>query len=276
MEYLKPVSRKELHLLLKKKGKNLRLLAGGTDLLVRIRHGKESPALIVDLKGIRGFDKISSNKKFISIGPCVTLQAIAEHDEIRRNFPALAEASRSVGSWQIRNRAPLAGNICNASPAADTLPVLVLYDARVKLSHSGRRRILSMKRFLTGPGKSALRPDEYLSEIRLPLPGEKRVLFEKFSRRKGLDLSTVSLAAGIFGRRNRVRLAIGACAPIVKRQTEAEDFLNEHGLQDKDLELACSLLQLSPITDLRGKAAFRRHIAARLVVATMKKLREDR
>ncbi|MDD2717593.1 MAG: xanthine dehydrogenase family protein subunit M [Candidatus Wallbacteria bacterium] len=262
-DYLRPQTLSELNGILNKNHKNAYLYAGGTDLLVKIRHQTISPDLIIDLKGVREFQGIKKDKVSITIGSAVTLSEVAESKLLQEHYPSLCEACLNVGSTQIRNRGTLAGNLCNASPAADTVPPLLIFDAKVNLVTPKGKRTVSIHEFTTGVGKTILAKNEVLASISLPYPGEKRTVFLKNSRRKALDLSTVCLAAGIFTRskKKEIRVAVGACAPITQRARKAEDYLNHNAITSETIDQASHLLPLKPISDLRGSAVHRDRIA---------------
>lgn len=273
IEYFKPSTVPELKKLLKKKKKGTHILAGGTDLLVKMRHKTINPVRLIDIKNVKGINSVADNKKHITIGAGVTLNQIAESPLINANFPALARGAYEVGSYQIRNRATLAGNICNSSPAADTVPALLIYDAKINIISGGGKRTVSIHKFFTGPGKNVLKDNECVESVTIPTIKNKSV-FYKFSRRRAVDLSTVCLAAGLFGdgKKRETRAAIGACAAVTTRAAKAEKHLNKKGLNEAAIKEALRLLPLKPISDLRGSADFRCKIAKQLFTRAMEEL----
>lgn len=279
MEYFAPSTTAELKKLLKKirtvgvGSPRPHLLAGGTDLLVKFRHKSINPSYLIDIKNVKGINSITDNKKYITIGAGVTLNQIAENPLIQKNYPALAEGAKNIGSYQIRNRATLAGNICNSSPAADTTPALLIYDAKINIISGSGKRTVSIHKFFTGPGKNILKQNECVESITIPVVKNKSV-FYKFSRRRAVDLSTVCLAAGVFdkGKRREIRTAVGACAAITARALKSEKHLNKKGLNEKAIKEAANLLPLKPISDLRGSADFRTKIAKELFIKAINEL----
>lgn len=280
-EYLRPSTINKLNEILNKNKKNAFIYAGGTDLLVKVRHDKISPSLYIDIKGIKSLSQIIIKKDHVSIGAAVTLNEIAENPFFVENFKALAYAASKVGSYQLRNRATIGGNICNASPAADTVPPLLIYNAKLKIVSQDNENIIEIHDFFKGPGKTILKHDEFLKEIILPLPGEKRSDFIKFSRRKAVDLSTVSIAVGIFNnnpKKPEVRIAVGACAPITMRAWNVEKYLNEKGLKDIEIENASKILcneYINPISDLRGSKEFRYELTKSLFIKILNYIKES-
>src|SRR3954466_246793 len=152
-------------------GRTAHLLAGGTDLIVQLRSGRAVPELVIDIKHVRGLSReIEQVEGVLRIGARVTMRTITADARVRRHFPALADAAWVVGSVQIRSRATLAGNICNASPAADTAPALLVYGAIVNIIGPGGSRRMPLDRFFVGPGQTVLQPAELVSSIDLPIP----------------------------------------------------------------------------------------------------------
>ena len=179
-----------------------RALCGGTDLLVGLRKGTVSTPLVVDLKRIADLPAgIEAQDRTLRISATTVLSDVIADERVRDHFPALVESARVVGSIQIRNRATLAGNLCNASPAADTAPALLVYGAVVELvGHAGRRRV-PVDDFFVGPRRTLLRPGELLSAVELPLPeGPLGSGFERMTRRRGVDLATVSVCCSVSAR----------------------------------------------------------------------------
>jgi CO/xanthine dehydrogenase FAD-binding subunit len=176
-----------------------RVLAGGTDLLIRLRDGTFRPHVVVDVKRIAEIDDgIREDDGRLVIGARAAMTEIMADARVLASFPALADAASYVGSVQIRNRATLAGNLCNASPAADTAPALLVYDAVVVAAGPGRLRRIPVDEWFVRSGVTTLAPDEIVTAIELPLPdGPRGSAFERRTRRRGHDLASVTLACSI-------------------------------------------------------------------------------
>lgn len=189
-------------------------LAGGTDLLIGLRDGSARPDVVVDLKGIGELEKaIRADADRLVIGARAVMEDIASDPRVRRDFIALAEGAAVVGSVQIRNRATLAGNVCNASPAADTAPALLVYAAEVLTVGPGGARRIGIDDFLLGPGATALAPGELVTGIELPKPtGRRGAVHVRRTRRRGHDLASVTLACAVL-EGGYVRLAYGSVGP---------------------------------------------------------------
>lgn len=237
------------------------LLAGGTDLVNHLRIGKRSASQVVDLKNVK---ELNNRIDFVegaglTIGALATLTEIEFHQVVRVNFRALSEAVNKIGSTQIRNRGTLAGNICNASPAADAIPALLIYDSTVNIISRDRRRSVPLERFVKGPGQIDLNKGELVESIFIPAPPEHTSCYLKLARREGADLTTVGVAALVMNT-GEVRVALGAVGPRPFRAYSAEQLLNSRPLTDYILEAALDRAssQASPISDLRGSKEYRK------------------
>ena len=176
-----------------------RPLAGGTDLIIRIRDGSIRPRTVVDVKGIAEFSRdIRIEDGWLRIGARTTMTDLLRDERIRRDYTALAEAAAYVGSVQIRNRATLAGNICNASPAADTAPALLALEARVVAVGQRGRRVIPLDDFFVRSGVTTLAPGELVEAIEMPVrSGRRGSVHARRTRRRGHDLASVTLAVAI-------------------------------------------------------------------------------
>jgi len=195
-------------------GPDARPLAGGTDLIIRLRDGSIQPRVVVDLKWIAELDReIRDGDDRLTIGARTVMTDLAADRRIRREFPALAEAAAVVGAVQIRNRATLAGNICNASPAADTAPALLVYDATVLVAGPGGSRQIPIDAFFVRSGVTTLVRGEVVTAIELPRaassPGAVHL---RRTRRRGHDLASVTLACAVQAD-GTTRLAYGSLGP---------------------------------------------------------------
>lgn len=212
--YERPTSLAAAIGLLEAYGAAARPLAGGTDLIIRLRDGSTRLEAVVDVKGIEelGGGIVEDGGRLV-IGARTVMTDIAADARVRLGFPALAEAASVIGSVQIRNRATLAGNICNASPAADTAPSLLVYDAGVVVAGPGGTRRIPIDDFLTGPGRTALGPAELVTAVELPLPAERRgSVHVRRTRRRGHDLASVTLTCVVV-EGGLTRLAYGSVGP---------------------------------------------------------------
>jgi CO/xanthine dehydrogenase FAD-binding subunit len=213
--YARPETLAEAVALLAGHGPDARVLAGGTDLVIRLRDGSMTPGLVVDVKripelapGIRGADDGT-----LVIGATTVMTDIAAHPVIRRDLAALAEAAAVVGSVQIRNRATIAGNLCNASPAADTAPALLVHGAVVVAAGPGGVRRIPLDAFFVRSGVTTLEAGELVTAVEIPAPAARIAsAHERRTRRRGHDLASVTVACGVDGS-GTTRIAFGSVGP---------------------------------------------------------------
>lgn len=253
-----------------------RVMAGGTDVLVQrraalLRGDMATPRAICCVERIADLRGITRTAHEVRIGAASTLTALQESADIAALLPCLHHAIRVLGSPLIRNHATLGGNICTASPAADTIPPLVALSARMELRTRHGQRSVPISEFVRGPGQTDLRQGELLHAVCIPLPDtDCRQYFEKIGRRQALAISVASLAACQYrdahGQR-RIRLALGSVGPTVMRCPEAEALLDAALTQDNLIQGAQLVRHaVRPITDIRATAEYRRHVAGNLLL----------
>ncbi len=211
-----------------------RLLAGGTDLIIRLRDGTVRARTVVDLKAIAeldaGIDELGDGLVF---GARAAMTEIAAHPTIRARYTALAEGALVVGSVQIRNRATLAGNICNASPAADTSPALLVFGAVVVAHGAAGERRIPIDDFFVRSGVTTLGPGEIVTRIELPaLPGPVGSTHMRRTRRRGHDLASITLACAVLAS-GETRLAFGSVGPRPLLRTDTSGVLADPGASDE-------------------------------------------
>jgi carbon-monoxide dehydrogenase medium subunit len=269
--YYRPASTAAALSALADEGGGARALVGGTDLLVGLRHHTIEPTLIIDLKAIPDLpEPIDAGDAGVRVGPTLTMGELAAHPVVRHWYPALVEAALTVGSVAIRNRASLVGNACNGSPAADTVPALLVHDASITIASRAGERTVPMDEFFLGPRRTLCGPDELVTRIEIPRPPDgSGSAFRRLTRRRGVDLATVSVAARVDGD-GRVRLGLGAVGPRPLRSdldtpVDAADLDRLERELDERLEIA------SPISDIRGSQEYRhamlRVLARRAILA---------
>jgi CO/xanthine dehydrogenase FAD-binding subunit len=239
---------------------DVRMIVGGTDLIVGLQNGRIAPRVVVDLKHLADLPpSIGETDGRITISAVTPLSELIADARIRRWFPALAQAAQTVGSVQIRNRASLTGNICNASPAYDTGPALLAYDAAIVLSGRNGKRRVPVADFVLGPRRTDLRPGEIATAVELPIPEPPLgAAFARLTRRRGVDLATLSLCCAVGLR--RTRFAFGAVAPRPFVVDDDSGVLADPAAPEAEREelLRVVTAHASPITDVRGGADYRR------------------
>ncbi len=262
-EYVKPKDMDEaLHVFSLYKEK-ARALAGGTDLIVHLKEGLAAPEVVVDIKALPELAGLAFGNGILRVGARVTFSELIESAAVKANFPVLWEASRTVASTGVRNRATLAGNICSAVPSADAAPALAVYDAEViALSMKGERRI-PIGEWFTGPKKTALQPGELVASVELKAPAKKHGgCYMKLSRYEGEDLAQGGIAVLALAD-NTYRVAACALGPVPGRCPRTEAALSGNKLGDKALAKAKEALagEISPISDIRSSKEYRLHMA---------------
>ncbi len=232
------------------------VLAGGTDLLVEIRNGLRSPKLLIDVKSIDELKRLDVDGPERTIGAAVPLNRLAEHRAIRDALPALAEAALSIGTYQLRNRATLAGNLCNASPAADSAPVLLTLGASLSVAGTDGRRTVPISELFTGVKRTSLAPEEIVTDVRIPAPGSgTRTAFLKQQRIRGHDLAVVNVAGSYVPDAETLRIAVGSCAPTPILLEPIDTSGSVDVVAGRAIELAEAAV--SPISDVRASAVYR-------------------
>jgi len=258
LELLEPRSLRDALVMLRDEGP-LVPMAGCTDLYVSLNFGTLTGRRFLDLSRLDDLRGISRRGACLSIGALTTFTDIQRSADIRRRLPMLASAAAQIGGRQVQNRATIGGNIANASPAGDSLPVLAAAEASVVLlSHDGQRRIPFVG-FFTGYRQSVRRPDEIIVAVEVP-PVDGRQWFRKVGTRAAQAISKVVMAAV---RGQRPRIALGSVAPTVIRVRQTEEILASNGsLADAQQML---LTEIAAIHDIRSTATYRRRVAANLL-----------
>lgn len=265
-EYMAPDSVDEAVAALAANQPGARALAGGTDLLVDLKHESVSAGLLVDLTRIGECKGIEETAEGLRFGSLVTHTEIMESDLVRRYAPSMIDAARTVGAVQTRNLGTLGGNLVTCVPSLDSGPVLVALDAELTIAGTGGRRRMPLTAFFVGPRKTALRPDEILVDILIPRANlGKPCSFSKFGLRKGQALALVNAAAAVAldgGRMAGPRIALGAVAPTVIRARKAEALLDGKAPDPILIDEAAdvTVTETKPIDDFRASAEYRRQL----------------
>jgi carbon-monoxide dehydrogenase medium subunit len=236
---------------------------------------------VIDISGIKDLRYIVDEGDKVRIGALTRMQDIVESPVIREKLPVLAEAVSMLGSWQIRNMATVGGNLCNASPAADSAPPLLVHEARIKLASIEGTREIPITEFFVGPRKTAMYKTELLQEVIVPYDADfaKSYSYVKLGRRNAFTLSVVAVATvlkvrdGVF---EDVRIALNAVAPTPVRARSVESFLKGREVGSEAIEKASELVlnDISPISDVRASAEYRKHASKVLVKDTLLKALE--
>lgn len=274
--YYKPSTIEEASGLLKEE-KSIPI-AGGTDVMVRLRRGAIQGVSLINVKGISGLSQIRETDGGYCVGSGVKLSQVAHDERVTAHYPALAEGALMIGTPQIRNLGTIGGNVCNASPCADTAPGLLVSDASVVIVNGGGERRVSIEEFWTGPGKNILVPGDIVTSFFLPVPQKgTRQGFLKLGPRRAADIAVVNLGIsflldkGVFG---NVRIALGSVAPTPIRARSAEVLMEgkTESAIDYGRIAAAASSDAAPITDVRGSEWYRKEAVSALVEELLNKL----
>ena len=280
-EYVRATSLDEALSILAEKGGQASLLSGGTDLIVALREGRRSASVVVDVKGIPQTSELSFDAgNGLHLGASVPCYRIYGDDAIASAYPGLIDAFHLIGGVQIQGRASVGGNVCNASPAADSIPALIAHSAVCVVAGAGGRREVAVEEFCTAPGRTVLQAGELLVSIEVPAPPPGfGAAYLRFIPRNEMDIAVVGAGASVVLDESRrtiqsARIALGAVAPTPLFVKEAGDALAGLPAGDDAIERAGARLRRMlprPITDMRGTAEYRKHLSAVLTRRALKK-----
>ncbi len=267
MRYEAPTTTKEAaNLIAEEKGEAC-ILAGGTDLLVRMKTGLSEPALVVDIKHIPAMQDVKTTDSGTKIGAAVSGSRLNANKKLKKAWPGVVEAANLIGSDQIQGRATMAGNLCNASPAADSVPAMIAAGAKAVVVGPNKRRTVPVEKIATGPGKTSLAKGEIVESINLPKrTGKSGDAYLRFIPRTEMDIAVVSAGVNLTLERGLVktaRICLGAVGPTAVLVQKAAKAIIGSKLDDESLDKmaeACSAA-CNPISDKRGTVEYRTKVA---------------
>lgn len=268
-KYLRPETLEEACAMLSQLNGKARVIAGGTDLMVNMKQKTDRPAYLVDISCLPGLNTIDYDPEdALKIGALCTHSDIESSGVIQAKFNILAQACRSIGSVQIRNLGTIGGNLCNASPSADSAPALLGLDAKVRIFGSAGEDEIELIKFFTGPGETLLKPDEILTGIDISATSpHSSAVYLKLSPRRAMDLAVVGVAVVLWlsadgSTCTDVRIALGAVAPLPIRAFKAEEIIRGQKLDNALIEETARVAaeETKPITDLRGSVEYRKEM----------------
>ena len=276
--YAAPGSVQEATRLLASANGGAKILAGGTDILVQLREGLRQAELVVDIKKIPELMELRFDANSgLHLGASVPCYRLYENAELRQAYSALTDAARIVGGWQIQSRASVGGNLCNSSPAADTVPPLIALRATCRIARPDGAREVRAEDFCVAPGRNLLENGEMLVSLELPPPApHSGSAYERFIPRNEMDIAVVGVASWVKlnesgDRIEAARIAVGAAAPTPQLAVEASDFLAGKPATEDTFAQAGELARkvASPIDDMRGTIEFRTHLVGVLAKRTL-------
>jgi carbon-monoxide dehydrogenase medium subunit len=273
LEYVKPATLAEACKFLEEHDGKAKPFSGGTDSFVRLRDGVIKLDYLVDIKGLEGTKELSFDpKKGLTIGAAVTMKQVAKHPDIIKYYPNLVAAVNSVASYQLRNRATIVGNICNASPAGDTIGTCMALDGVLNVTGIDGKHTIPLNAFFLAPGRTVLKAGDVVTSVTLPPPPAGMVgVYKKLGRNIISDLSIVGVAA--LGYPNSkspsgysFRIALASVAPVPYEALKAEAILSEKKITAETIALAAdaSMEAVTPIDDVRGSARYRKMMVRNL------------
>ena len=282
IEFVTPKSLDELLMFLDEHKGETTIVAGGTDLYLLVKREVVRPRYLIDITGISELHYIKEDVEYVRIGASMTLTEIEKNEIINRYFPVLVDAVKTMAARQIRNVATLAGNLANASPAADSAPPLIVLGAKIVLQSKHNTREVPVEDLFVFVKKTIIESNEIIKEIKIPKPPKTfAASFEKLGKRNALVLAIVSAAASITREGDMikdVRIALGSVAPTPLRVKKAEDVLRGKTPTMELIEKAAEIVmnEVKPITDVRASAEYRKDMARvlsrRVLLDAMKKL----
>jgi carbon-monoxide dehydrogenase medium subunit len=260
-EYFAPASIAEASDILARYEGSARVIAGGTDLLLKMKADRLAPKAVINIKRIPDLRGLAMNSQ-LSIGALTTLEELRRSPLVRQHFAALADAAATMASIQIRNLATIGGNLCNAAPSADLAPILIALRAVARIAGSHGERRVPLDEFFLGPGKTVLAVDELLAAVEVPPPNGP-ALYLKHAPRECMDIAVVGVGLSLRMADQRcveARLVLGAVAPTPLRARRAEDELIGGAPTPDRIARAARLAaeEAQPIDDVRGAAWYRR------------------
>jgi xanthine dehydrogenase small subunit len=273
-----PTNLEEAYELLAERGRRAKIIAGGTDLMVALNAKSLAAKEFIDIWRLNELRGIDDEGETIRIGALTTYTQLIRSPLIQLSVPALVEASRTIGAIQIQNRGTIGGNIVNASPAGDSLPVLLAFDAEVEVGSIRGVRRVSFNNFYTGYRQTVMEPDEILLAVRLrkSKPNERSFFFKVGTRRaQAISKVVMAVKAGTTGNEiNSISIALGSVAPVVVRAFRTESLLTNAILNATVIEQARRTVsqEISPITDVRSTEHYRRTVTGNVLARVLRRL----
>jgi len=267
--YFVPKTLEEALKLLAEQGEGARVMAGGTDVMVKMTHGLLKPKAIISLQAIESLRGIAFDvAEGLTIGATARLVEVASHPDIENHYPGLVQAVRSMANVEVRNMGTVVGNVCNAAPSADSAPPLMVMDGEVTLvSLKGERR-LSLNDFFRGPGSTNMEQGEILTSIRVPVPPPRSgASYRRISARCGVDIAAVGVGVKVLLNGQgckEAKIVLGAVAPVPLRAIKTEEFLQGREMTPELIKEAGdqASAEARPISDVRASASWRKQMVA--------------
>ncbi len=277
--FFRPESMAQLLEVKHKAGRRAHILDGGSNVLVYVKEGSIEGGTLVDVRRLKALKGITVKNGQVEIGAGEVIADILASPVIRRQVRFFAEALEQFANPLVRNMATLAGNIADSSPIGDTIPPLLVLEAKVVAASKGGRRVIPLAEFFTGPGANVLKPSEVITRIRFPLPGKGRGRFLKFGLRRGTSCSVASVAVWVSSKGGKIeeaRVALGGVAPTPLRARLTEGMLKGKKSEAQLVENVAARVEheISPISDVRASAEYRRQVTGKLLAKALRQALE--
>lgn len=282
-EYHEPETIRQACQLLKEYGDQARIMAGGTDLVIKMKRGLVSPKHVIDIKKIPDIRGVEKTREGVWIGAATSLADVADAPGLQEGLSMISRAALSIGSTQVRNRATIGGNICNAAPSADMAPGLLVAEAVASVSGPESAREVPLASFFTGPGTTRLAEGEIVTRLYIPLPPETRhMVYIKHGPRRSMDCAVVGVAVALDVDSTSsicrdVRIALGAVAPTPVRAARTEKLIEGKTFTGLDYEAIGARVreEISPITDVRASAEYRSDMVSILTIQALERIEHE-
>ena len=280
-DYFAPKTLEEALSLLSEQGEHAHAMAGGTDLIVKMTHGRLKPKAIIALQEIEGLSEIRFDpKEGLTIGATARLAQVASHPDVLRHYPALAHAVQVMANVEVRNMGTVVGNLCNAAPSADSAPPLMAMEAEVTLASLDGRRRLPLDQYFTGPGLTVRESGEIMTSVHIPVPPAKSgASYKRISARCGVDIAAVGVGVmAVFNGHGceEARVVLGAVAPVPLRALKTEGLMQGRSwtqeLIGRGGDQAAE--EARPISDVRASAEWRKKMVAVLTRRALEEAHE--
>ncbi len=275
-EYYAPATLAEACEMLSKLGTGAKVLAGGTDVLTKMKQELLSPEALISIKNLSGLSEIKENGKDVVIGARATHNSLIDAPALLKNYPSICNAAKQMANNQVRNTGTVGGNVVNAVPSADLPPLLIALGAEVKLVGASGERVMPLEDFFTGPNETVIKPDEILTEFIIRDHSYTGSNYLKFALRRSGALAVAGVAVAVTMDGDvckEASIVLGAVAPTPLRVKEAEGKLKGQKVTDELLEEvgSCAAGESKPISDLRGSAEYRRDLVRVLTKRALRK-----
>ena len=264
--------------LLGEHGRDASLLSGGTDLLIDLREGRKHAKVVIDVKSLPEATELTYDAQSgLTMGAAVPCYRMYEHDEIANAYPGLMDAATLIGGVQIQGRASMGGNLCTASPAGDSIPIMIAHYAVAKVAGPNGTREIPVEDFCLAPRRNAMTEDEFLVSLHMPAPqAGSGSAYLRFIPRNEMDIAVVSAGTSVQlsddgSTLDKVRVALGAVAPRPLLVQAISDELAGQPASEETIERAAQLARdaATPISDMRGTAEYRKHLAGVMTTRTL-------